>query len=262
MSRVNAWGIRCLATIVALASAANAQPVPRQVLVARTVLIGNGGSESYGAESYYRLTKYDGGPDRPYRAFYTAMQSWGHYELVGSTTDADLLLVIKFTNPVVDRAQQSSTETPPDWIYDPQLDLSINDPRTGLPLWTITEHIEPGGDRAVANKRYDDAVTRLVGDLKRIILNPDSIVSPESIALPPGALAAAERRRREIHSGIGALLGGTAASILAATTFNRCDDVQACATHGASHAAKGALGFLSGVALGAAIGWYLPVHIQ
>src|SRR5437867_4157948 len=99
MSRFTAWGIRCLAFASVFNSVANAQPagagdrapVPRQVLTARTAFIGNGGGESYGADSYFHLTKYDGGPNRPYNAFYSAMKSWGHYQLVGSTNDADLL---------------------------------------------------------------------------------------------------------------------------------------------------------------------------
>ena len=55
----------------------------------------------------------------------------------------------------------------------------------GLTLWTITEHIEPGGDRAEANQRYDD-------DLKRLIFNPASVTSLRSIALPPGGLLVAK----------------------------------------------------------------------
>src|SRR5207244_7257112 len=155
MSRITGWGRRGLALIVVLSASARAQPstvaerapVPRQVLAARTVFVGNGGSESYGADSYFRLTRYDGGPDRPYNAFYGALRAWGHYDLVGATTDADLLLVIRFSNPLVDRRnvgddRQDSGVS----VYDPQLNLAINDPKTGLPLWTITEHIEPAGD--------------------------------------------------------------------------------------------------------------------
>src|SRR3954464_696324 len=110
MSRLVKWGIGCLVFALSTTTAASAQlspriaeraPVPRQVLTGKTVLIANGASESYGADSYYRLTRYDGGPNRAYNSFYSAVESWGHYELVGETADADLVLVIKFTNPVV-----------------------------------------------------------------------------------------------------------------------------------------------------------------
>ena len=185
MSRITEWGIRCLASAIVFSSAANAQPapVPQQVLKARTVLIGNGGGDSYGADTYFHLTKFDGGPNRAYNSFYAAVKEWGHYDLVGATDLADLLLVIRFTNPAVDRANpNASSDQPHDWIYDPQLNLSMNDPRTGLTLWTITEHIEPSDDRAVANRHFDDAVTRLVGDMQRLILEPERCLGADIAA--------------------------------------------------------------------------------
>src|SRR5690348_2934590 len=109
MSRLTAHGLRSLAIAAGLAAAASAQvttvaqtaPVPRQVLDARTAFIGNGGSETYGADSYFDLTKYDGGPNRAYDEFFNAVKNWGHFTLVDSTGDADILLVIRFTNPIV-----------------------------------------------------------------------------------------------------------------------------------------------------------------
>src|SRR5689334_11465107 len=100
MSRVVLRGVGCIASTILFTTAALAQsgpgaPVPRQVLTARTAFIGNGGSESYGAEGYFRLTKYDGGPNRAYNSFYNAVDDWGHYELVGSTREADVSLVIR-----------------------------------------------------------------------------------------------------------------------------------------------------------------------
>ena len=223
MSRITC-GFRCLVSAVMFSSAASAQgqpgasnraPVQKQVLRARTAFIGNGGGESYGADSYFHLTKYDGGPNRAYDSFYGAVREWGHYELVGSTADADVLLVIRFANPVVDRDNSANTgDLPHEWIYDPQLGLSINDPKTGLPLWTITEHIEPGDDRAGDNRHFDEAVSRLVDDLERLILSPTAILE-ETPVLPPGAIRAAVQRRRSQHAFIGTLLGGVAGGLIA-----------------------------------------------
>ena len=112
MSRLITWGVACLTSAV-LTTDAHAQqgaPVPRQVLTAKAVLVANGASESYGADSYYRLTKYDGGPNRAYNSFYSALESWGHYDLVGETADADLVLVVKFTNPIVQRVHDGSAD--------------------------------------------------------------------------------------------------------------------------------------------------------
>ena len=270
MSRVIAWGIRCLAPAIAFASAATAQlpaaraPVPQQVLTARTAFIGNGGGQSYGAESYFHLTQFDGGPDRAYNSFYTAVKEWGHYDLVGSTDAADLALVIRFTNPTVDRTNRdASSDQPHDWIYDPQLNLSMNDPRTGLALWTLTEHIEPASDRLVANRHFDDAVTRLVDDLQRLILNPSAASTP---TVPPGAVAAQERVQRDKHAGLGLLLGGVAGAVIVARSANNsCTDfnnLQGCYTRGVSNGRNILIGTVSGAIAGALIGWVWPTHVD
>jgi hypothetical protein len=234
MSRIIRCGIGALGSIFLLSSGATAQgqpggtdhaPVPRQVLTARSVFIANGGSESYGAESYFRLTKYDGGPNRAYDSFYGAVKDWGHYELVGSTDAADVSFVIRFTNPVVDRGDAATTSNVPhEWVYDPQLNLSIEDPKTGLPLWAITEHIEPANDRAADNRHFDEAVTRLVDDLERLILSPDGSVVSQA-AVPPGAVRVEVTRRRRTHAFVGSLLGGLVGGYAGSRTANyACND--------------------------------------
>ena len=272
MSRITARGTRCLAIAALFSATARAQqpvvygraPVPKQVLTARTAFIGNGGSETYGADSYFDLTKYDGGPNRAYDSFYKAMNDWGHYELVGSTDEADVLLVIRFTNPVVDREHPQSTgDLSHKWIYDPQLNLSVNDPRTGLPLWTITEHIEPATERALANRHFDEAVNRLVDDLQRLILHPDEHTAQDNIALPPGAIDAARRQRREQHAGIGLLVGGLVGEIAAlhAATGNSCNDfnnLAGCYSRGETKARNAVLAGLGGMIAGALVGWVWP----
>lgn len=276
MSRVVAWGIACLASAIVATTAtpttANAQqqipigeraPIPRQVLAAKAVLIANGASESYGADSYFRLTKYDGGPNRAYNSFYSAVDSWGHYELVGETSAADLVLVIKFTNPAVERLRERNADDENGSVYDPQLNLSINDPRTGLPLWAITEHIEPGGERAEANQRFDDAVVRLVDDLKRLTLRPDLTLTADS--LPPGAIATARREQRERHAGAGLLLGFAVGGIIAFTEggHDACTDpgnFGGCVASGKRQARNQILTGLGAALVGALVGWAWPVN--
>lgn len=272
MTRITLRGTGSLVIAAVFSVTANAQqptlgeraPVPRQVLVARTALVGNGGSETYGGESYFDLTQYDGGPNRAYDSFYKAMKEWGHFDLVGSTDEADVLLVIRFTNPVVARDNAGLTgDLPHDWIYDPQLELSINDPKTGLPLWSLTEHIEPASSRAAANRHFDEAMDRLVDDLQRLILHPEESVARHSIALPPGAIAAAQRKQRELHAGIGMLLGGAAVGVIAARTDqSSCPSLQfdQCFSRAQSHALAAFAGGIAGALVGAFIGWKWPVN--
>ena len=264
MSRLTTWGIACLASIIVSTGVASAQeraPVPRQVLTAKAVLIANGASESYGADSYFRLTKYDGGPNRAYDSFYSAIESWGHYQLVGETADADLALVVKFTNPVVDRQRDRGADES-GWVYDPQLNLAINDPKTGLPLWAITEHIEPGGDRSEANQRFDDAVVRLADDLKRLVLHPDLSLAVDNP--PPGAIATARREQRERHAGAGLLLGFAVGGIVALSEggHDPCADLgnfNGCVASGKRQARNQIVTSLGAALAGALIGWAWPV---
>jgi hypothetical protein len=79
-------------------------PVSSQILNARRAFVSNAGSDSYGAESYFRLTKYDGGPDRVFHQFYSALKRWGKYELVDTPIDADIVFAVRFTSPIVDKA--------------------------------------------------------------------------------------------------------------------------------------------------------------
>ena len=265
MPDITTWGTWCLACVAFMSSAALAQraPVPGQVLDARTVFVGNGGSESYGADSYFRLTRYDGGPDRPYTEFYGALEDWGHYDLVGSTAEADLLLVIRFTNPIVDRDPNGNTYDENVLVYDPQLNLTMNDPKTGVTLWTITEHIEPGGNSREANNRhFDEAIDRLVGDLKRLNLSPGEVSADAGhIVLPPGAIAAAERQRREEHAGGGMLVGAAVGALLASRVSpGSCDGFDACSAQGHTKFRAELLGTLGGAVIGAFVGWVWPVQ--
>lgn len=227
MPRVMISGLRCLLSALLFTAAAGAQReprlgeralVPKQVLAAKTALVGNGGGQSYGADSYFDLTRYDGGPNRVYRSFYQAVSDWNHYKIVDSTSEADILLIVRFTNPVVGRDNSSTTDDAPhQWIYDPQLNLSIDDPRSGQPLWTLTEHIEPGSSRAEDNRHFDESITRLADDLKTLVSNPEALAQTEN-ALPPGAIQVKIRRQQAKHVVIGSIVIGVAGGLLASRT--------------------------------------------
>jgi hypothetical protein len=117
----------------AIAQAPNAvppAPVPPQITSARRVFVSNAGSDSYGPEVYYHLTKYDGGPDRLYHSFYAALTQWGRLELVAEPARADVVYAVRFASPVV--AKRDSI----DLVYDPQINVTIVDPRTQITLWS------------------------------------------------------------------------------------------------------------------------------
>jgi len=64
-----------------------AAPLPSQILTAKKVFISNAGG-------LLDLNVVTGDPRRDYNEFYAAMQTWGHYSLVGSPAEADLVVQI------------------------------------------------------------------------------------------------------------------------------------------------------------------------
>jgi len=68
-------------------------PLPTPIATAQKVFISNAPGDS--------LPTSLGGPARPYQEFYAAMKSWGHYQLLSSPADADLILEISFSHPIV-----------------------------------------------------------------------------------------------------------------------------------------------------------------
>lgn len=270
MSSTNSRRIAGLVLIVALVAvpAANAQmtpvgvtaPVPGQIVAAKKMFISNAGSESYGSETYFRLTRYDGGPDRFYNQFYAAMKTWGRYELADSPVDADVVGEVRFTSPIVDK------QSPNDLVYDPQLSLTFLDPKTRVALWSLTEHIQPARNNEGDNKNFDQAVARIVDHAKMIAAG--SLSSDDERALtmtafaPVGALETARRQERAEHTVLGSIVGGVVGSLIAVRMVNvNCGGGIGCANpEGMAMIQKGvAIGFGSMVA-GGLVGWFWPTR--
>lgn len=228
-------------------------PVPAQILTAKRVFISNAGGESYGSETYFRLTKYDGGPDRFYNQLYAAMKNWGRYELTDSPATADVVYEARFTSPIVDK------RTKYDFVYDPQLTLTITDPKTRIALWSLTEHIEPARNRESDNRNFDFAVSRIVDKAKLLVESPTAGISGVSVSeVPPaGAIEFARRQDQARHAAIGSALGGLAGVLAASREFHACP-VGSGENCSSTHALN-TLGFIVGGAMsGAVIGWFLP----
>jgi hypothetical protein len=76
-------------------AASGTAPLPAQILTAKKVFI------SYaGGESNSRLAGYSGVTDRTYNQFYASLKTWGHYDLVPTPAEAELVFEISFTNSI------------------------------------------------------------------------------------------------------------------------------------------------------------------
>lgn len=136
-------------------------PIPAQILAAKKVFVANGGVDGMAEDDPI----FSGGSDRAYNQFYARVKDLGHFEIVGSPAEADLLLEIRQEVLTVTlRGEVGRSDTP---VFH----LQIRDPKTNALLWAFHLHFKFGGGQANSDRNFDQAVDRLVNDL-RILVAP------------------------------------------------------------------------------------------
>ena len=134
-----------------------AAPVPAQIVSGRRLFISNASGES---------ETPPGVPDLTYNEFYADIRSWGRYEIVSAPADADLVFEIRFTSQIGPTAvlggQGGSGQ-------DFQFRLVILDPKTRTVLWAFTERVPQAANHAASRKKFDDAMTAIVNDVKKLV---------------------------------------------------------------------------------------------
>jgi len=137
-------------------------PIPAQILTAKKVFIANGG----GDESWYSGPWYSGNADRLYNEFYAAMKSWGHYELVATPADADLVFEIQ---EIIFQVQhEGGFSDSQSGAYDTQFRLVIRDVKTQEKLWGLTEHAQVAILQVNRDTNFEQALAGIVAEMKRI----------------------------------------------------------------------------------------------
>ena len=131
----------------------SAAPVPTRIASAKKAFISNAGEQRNPSGDLY----FSGSPARAYNQFYAAMKDWGRYELVPDPADADLVLEIRLAD-----IQGSYNE----------LELVLLDPRTHVTLWTFSEHADAAGRQKTRDASFDQAVSRISDDLKKLVAAP------------------------------------------------------------------------------------------
>jgi hypothetical protein len=166
--RTTECGILLLASIVVLSVSVRAQdtkevaPVPEQISTAKRVFVSNAGVDTLTLAAFRKM----GDPDHHYNQFYGAMKKWGRYELVAAPADADLVFELRFTAPLSGCNSMDK--------YEPQLRLSIIDAKTHFLLWGLTAPVEGALRKATWVKNFDNGITALMQDLKKLANQPDS----------------------------------------------------------------------------------------
>jgi hypothetical protein len=124
-------------------------PIPAQIVAAKRVFISNASGES-GVPA--------GVPDLTYNEFYAAIKSWGRYEIVAAPADADLVFEIRF-------------------VMQPQLTVTILDPKTHTVLWAFTEGVQQAAQQKTGRKYFDEAMANIVNDVKKLTALPTASAS-------------------------------------------------------------------------------------
>lgn len=163
-----------LSSLVILAPALTAQqtdsgaaPIPPQVLNAHTVFVANGGGSNY-------FEIFNGGPNRAYNTFYKMLKQTRHYELVSSPEQADVLFEIRAIAPA---ASENDTIT-----YNPQVVLTIRDPKTNAVLWTESANVRAFGTKSRRDRQFDQSVAVLVDKLAVVTGQPLTEAQTRAIA--------------------------------------------------------------------------------
>ena len=137
-------------------SATQTAPTPTGIQTGKRVFVGYAGVDGSSFPAFRR----GGDVNQPYNWFYTAMKSWGRYELVGSPSDADLVFEISFTAPLAGTEKLL--------VAAPCLRLEIFDAKTHFLLWTIVEPVEGAIRKSTWESNFNTGVTNLVSDLRSI----------------------------------------------------------------------------------------------
>jgi len=159
--RVVLKGILVLATplgcVAQKAGDPPAAPVPKLITSAKKIFIANMGADNFSESAFRKLQD----PARPYNAFYAEMKSWGHYDIVDSPGEAELIFEIGFTAPIIQEGQSAVT-------YGPQFDLAIVDAKTHVRLWTLDGPVDPAFRKATFEKNLAEGMNLLMEGLKKL----------------------------------------------------------------------------------------------
>ena len=165
-ARVARLAIAFALTLVAFTFAASVQaqqnaqpfvaPIPPQIVSAKTVFLSNAG---LAPDPRDRILASGKTVTLPFSQFYSAMQTWGRYQIVDSPSAADLVFEFSLTSNY-------------SWCTDPQncqaalVEVVIYDAKTHFRLWTFDEPIFKAMLNSNFTKNINQAMSEMMADLK------------------------------------------------------------------------------------------------
>jgi len=113
---------------------------------------------------------FTGGPDRAYNTLYALLQQSNRYQLVSTPAQADLIFEIRAIAPSVSTGDLVG--------YNPQLILSILDPKTSTALWTTSDNVRALGTQKRRDQGFDQSVAVLLDKFGQVTGQP---LTPEQV---------------------------------------------------------------------------------
>jgi hypothetical protein len=142
-------------------------PVPTPITTAQKIFIANAGMDAFSLQAFEELGL--NGTDA-YDSLYNAVKGWGQPQLVSSPADADLVLVMHVTAPLVGEGggwKFQSIFANTKWQFQTQ--LTLYDAKSHFPLWTVTQPVRPANLKGTWRKNIADADAAVAGDLKSLL---------------------------------------------------------------------------------------------
>jgi len=156
-----------VSTQLAIAQSATPMaPVPSQIQQAQTIFLTNSASDP----------NFPIDETKAFNDIYAALQAWGHYRLVNSPKQADLVFQLRDIAPITDVTGNRGGVYS---VTSPAFQLTILDPKSNIALWTITSPVNVAGKNQVFARWVSIAETNLVTRIKVVAGQP---LSPEETA--------------------------------------------------------------------------------
>jgi hypothetical protein len=134
-------------------------PTPSQIQQAHTVFLTNSASDP----------NFPIDETKAFNDIYAALQAWGHYQLVNSPEQADLVFQLRDIAPITDVTGNDGG------VYSytsPAFQLTILDPRSNIALWTIISPVNLTGKNQVFARWVSNSETNLVSRVKVVAGQP------------------------------------------------------------------------------------------
>ena len=117
-------------------------------------------------------------PDDAYNLVLANLRNWGHYQIVDSVAQADLVLQLRDAvhANVVDDADDTGSSV----YYLPSFQITIADPSTLSPIWTVSSSVPTAVKQKNQNALLSAAAVNIVSQLK--LLADDTLTAGDQAA--------------------------------------------------------------------------------